>query len=272
MRVLREGKVMNKLFTTLTMMGLLLGSSMLLAQRGEDDRPRTPTPRLADGTVDLGGNGVWNLPYVTNIAARMEGFEEGKRPPFQPWAQAMWAYNRSNLVKYDPEGFCLPPGGPRSMGTPYPAEIIQDRDRILIIFEGGGHVWREIHMDGREQMKLEDLNPTYFGHSVGHWEGDTLVVDTIGYNEKTWIDYNGHMHTEQMHTIEYITRPFKEVLHYVAVIDDPGAYTEPWTVQWDINWNDDQELQDYVCQENNKFLLDMQDDEGNPFFDKTSGL
>ena len=80
------------------------------------------------------------------------------------------------------------------------------------------------------------------------------------------------MHTEQMHTIEYITRPFKEVLHYVAVIDDPGAYTEPWTVQWDINWNDDQELQDYVCQENNKFLLDMQDDEGNPFFDKTSGL
>ena len=263
---------MRKLITIFTMAGMLLCTGAVFAQRPAEDSPRTPTPRLADGTVDLGGNGVWNLPYVTNIAARMEGFDEGKRPPFRPWAQAMWAYNRSNLVKYDPEGFCLPPGGPRSMGTPYPAEIIQDRDRILIIFEGGGHVWREIHMDAREHPPLEELNPTYFGHSVGHWEGDTLVVDTIGYNEKTWIDYNGHMHTEQLHTIEYITRPFKEVLHYVAVIDDPGAYTEPWTVQWDINWNDDQELQDYVCQENNKFLLDMVDDEGNPFFQKTNGL
>jgi hypothetical protein len=119
---------------------------------------------------------------------------------------------------------------------------------------------------------LEELNPTYFGHSVGHWEGDTLVVDTIGYNEKTWIDYNGHMHTEQLHTVEYITRPFKEVLHYEAIIDDPGAYTEPWRVAWDIGWNDDQELQDYVCQENNKFLLDLHDDLGEPFFEQTEGL
>jgi hypothetical protein len=78
--------------------------------------PRTPTPRMANGTVDLGGDGVWNLPYTTNFAATMDGFKEGKRPPFRPWAKAMWEYNRSNDVKYDPEGFCLPPGGPRSMG------------------------------------------------------------------------------------------------------------------------------------------------------------
>lgn len=240
------------------------------AQQEEQDAPRTPTPRLEDGTVDLGGNGVWDLPYITNFAARMEGYDQGKRPPFLPWTKAMWDYNRANDVKYDPEGFCLPPGGPRSMGTPYPAEIIQDRDRIIIIFEGGGHVWREIHMDGREHP--EDVNPTYFGHSVGRWEGDTLVIDTVGYNEKTWIDFNGHMHTEQLHTIEYITRPFKEVLHYEAVIDDPGAYSESWEVAWDINWNDGSELQDYVCQENNKFLLDMTDDFGEPFFEKTEGL
>ncbi|HWK55330.1 MAG TPA: hypothetical protein VNR18_13220 [Hyphomicrobiales bacterium] len=245
---------------------------VLMAQPPADDAeaPHTPTPRLADGTVDLGGDGIWDLPYITNFAATMDGYADGVRPPFQPWTKAMWDYNRSNQVKYDPEGFCLPPGGPRSMGTPYPVELIQDRDRIVFIFEGGGHVWREIHMDGREHP--DNVNPTYFGHSVGHWEGDTLVIDTVGYNEKTWIDYNGHMHTEQLHTVEYITRPYKEVMHYEAVIDDPGAYTAPWRVKWDIKWSEGLELQDYVCQENNKFLLDMHDDLGEPFFEKSSGI
>lgn len=256
--------------TRVLVAAMALAIAPAYAAQQEQDAPRTQAPRMEDGTVDLGGNGVWDLPYITNFAARMEGYDQGKRPPFLPWTKAMWDYNRANDVKYDPEGFCLPPGGPRSMGTPYPAEIIQDRDRIVIIFEGGGHVWREIHMDGRPHP--EGVNPTYFGHSTGKWEGDTLVIDTVGYNEKTWIDFNGHMHTEQLHTIEYITRPFKEVLHYEAVIDDPGAYSEPWRVAWDINWNDGSELQDYVCQENNKFLLDMTDDFGEPFFEKSEGL
>jgi hypothetical protein len=250
----------------------MLVSGMALAASEAPPAPRTPTPRLPDGTVDLSGDGVWSLPYITNFAARMEGFDDGARPPFLPWAQAMWDYNRANDVKYDPEGFCLPPGGPRSMGTPYPAEILQHRDRIIIIFEGGGHVWREIHMDGRAHPEGDELNPTYFGHSTGRWEGATLVVDTVGYNEKTWIDFNGHMHTDQLHTIEYFSRPYKEVLHYEAVIDDPGAYSAPWRVQWDINWIEGQELQDYVCQENNKFLLDMHDDLGQPFFERSEGL
>jgi len=80
------------------------------------------------------------------------------------------------------------------------------------------------------------------------------------------------MHTDQLHTVERISRPDKETLHYEAVIDDPGAYFEPWTVSWDIRWSENQELQDYICQENNKFLLDMMDDYGQPFFQKTEGL
>jgi hypothetical protein len=241
------------------------------AQRGNrEEQPRTPAPRLADGTVDLGGDGIWDLPWVTNFANRMPGYKEGDQPPMLPWTQAMWQYNKDNSVKYDPEGFCLPPGGPRSMGTPYPVEFIQDRDRIVLIFEGGGHVWREIHMDGRPHP--EDVNPTYFGHSIGHWEGDTLVVDTVGFNEKTWLDFGGYMHTDQLHTVERFSRPFKEVLHYEATMTDPGAYSAPWTVAWDINWNDGAELQDYICQENNKFLLDMHDDLGQPFFEKSGGL
>ena len=227
----------------------------------------SPTPRLEDGTVDLGGDGTWSLPWVANFA----NARDNPRPaPWKPWVKAMWEYHNSNYSKYDPEGFCLPPGGPRSMATPYPAEIVQNRDRIFIIFEGGGHVWREIHMDGREHP--ENVNPTYFGHSIGRWEGDTLVIDTVGYNEKTWLDYSGHHHTNQLHTVEYITRPSKEKLHYKVLIDDPGAFDEPWTAEWDIPWLEGRELSDYICQENNKFLLDLTDDLGQPFFEKSEGL
>lgn len=264
--------VTGRKLLALAVITVLSGSVGAQPPEGDVEAPRSPTPLLPDGTVDLGGNGVWDLPYIRNFAERMPEYKEGDKPPFLPWTQAMWEYNRANLVKYDPEGFCLPPGGPRSMGTPYPAEIIQDGDRIIIIFEGGGHVWREIYMDGREHPPMEELNPTYFGHSVGHWEGDVLVVDTVGFNEKTWIDFGGHMHSDQLHTIERFSRPFKEVLHYEATINDPGAYSEPWTVSWDIDWIEGQELQDYICQENNKFLLDLHDDTGAPFFEKSGGL
>ncbi len=250
--------------------------------RGGSSEPAPPTPRLPDGTVDLGGNGYWNLPWITNFGARIVsgGVQAGTdedgdpiiRPPFKPWTEAMHAYNASNNVAYDPEGFCLPPGGPRAFGTPYPAEVIQDDDRIIVIFEGGAHVWREIHMDGREHPDPEILNPTYFGHSVGRWEGDTLVIDTVGYNEKTWLDYGGHMHTEQLQTIERITRPDRNTLRYETTIDDPGAYTQPWTIAWDIDWVEGGELQEYICQENNRFLLDLVDDFGDPFFSPTPKL
>jgi hypothetical protein len=182
----------------------------------------------------------------------------------------MYDYNKSNAVAYDPQGFCLPPGGPRSMGTPYPSEIIQDRDRgrIIIIFEGGAHVWREIHMDGRPLPDRADLNPTYFGYSVGRYEGDTLVVETTGFNEKTWLNFNGAMHTDELRTIERFSRPSRNTLHYEATIDDPGAYSEPWTIAWDIPWGEGAELAEYICQENNKFQIDLKDDLGNPFFEK----
>ena len=265
---------MNKLINIPVFVFTLLLAGSLTAQPDREEGPRTAPPRNPDGTIDFGGNGVWSLPYITNFAQRMVGrdYEAGERPPFLPWAKAMWDYNRSNLVKYDPEGFCLPPGGPRAMGTPYPAEIVAHRDRIFFIFEGGGHVWREVYMDGREHPPLDEIRPTYFGHSIGHFEGDTLVVDTVAFNEKTWIDFNGHPKTGQLHTVEYFSRPYKEVLHYEAVIDDPGAYSEPWRVAWDINWIEGQELGDYICQENNKWMIDLTDDYGNPFFEKSQGL
>jgi hypothetical protein len=185
--------------------------------------------------------------------------------PFQPWAAAFYNYNSLNNSKYDPEGYCLPPGGPRLYATPYPMEFIQQPElkRIVMIFEGGTHVWREIYMDGRPHPNAETIKgETWLGHSVGHWEGDTLVVDVVGFNEGTWLDYYGHPHTSQLHVVEKFTRPNKGTLHYEATFDDSGAYTKPWSVAWDIPWNATGELQEYICQENNSYLNGLTDDFG----------
>jgi len=284
---------------------------------GPDGRgPSEPTPRLADGTPNLGRvtgeKGVWNVPYITNMAERIveadgttlmerrvaQGLAPGRggrsggraagplgggeggggggrggaktepQMPFQPWAAAIYDYNSANQSKYDPEGYCLPPGGPRMMATPYPMEIIQlpDQKRILMIFEGATHIWREIYMDGRPHPDGDALNPTYLGHSVGRWEGDTLVVDVVGFNENSWLDYFGHPHTDMLHVVEKFSRPTKNQLHYEATIDDPGAYTRPFTVRWTIGWNPRGELTEYICQENNKYLIALTDDFGQPIF------
>ncbi len=303
--------------------------------RGAPAGPPEPTPRLADGTVNLGRapgeKGIWNVPYITNMgmqvigpdgkslapargrrggggppaegapaAARGAGAPAGGRAagaaattplgggegtagnggrggaktepwvPFQPWAAAVYDYNSKNQSKYDPEGYCLPPGGPRLFATPYPAEIIQlpEQKRIIMIFEGATHIWREISMDGRAHPQGDALNPTYLGHSVGHWEGDTLVVDVVGFNEATWLDYFGHPHTEMLHVVEKYSRPNKGTLHYEALIDDPGAYTKPFSVAWDVPWRANGELTEYICQENNKYLQRLTDDFGKPVFGK----
>ena len=269
-----------------------------------------PTPRLADGTPNLGRvpgeKGVWNLPYITNFGDRVlgpdgvmpvpargrgagagrgggplgggEGTTGGGRGgaksepqvPFMPWSAAVYDYNSRNQSKYDPEGYCLPPGGPRLMATPYPMEIIQlpEQKRIIMIFEGGTHIWREIYMDGRPHPQGDALNPTYLGHSVGRWEGDTLVVDVVGFNEETWLDYYGHPHTDMLHVVEKFSRPDKNTLHYEATIDDPGAYTKPWTVAWNIPWRANAELTEYICQENNRYLERLTDDFDRPIFKK----
>jgi len=255
-----------------------------------------------------GEKGIWQVPYITNMGMRLvddegkplapqpegrggragggraggaplgggEGTAGGGRGgaksepwvPFQPWAAAVYDYNSKNNSKYDPEGYCLPPGGPRLMATPYPAEIIQlpEQKRVLMIFEGATHIWREIYMDGRPHPAGDALNPTYLGHSVGHYEGDVLVVDTVGFNEATWLDYFGHPHTDRMHVVERFTRPNKNTLHYEALIDDPGAYTKSFKVAWDIPWRANAELTEYICQENNKYLQRLTDDFNQPLF------
>jgi len=117
---------------------------------------------------------------------------------------------------------------------------------------GANRSWREIWMDNREHPPLDTYTPTFFGHSVGHWEGDTLVVDTVGFNERFWFARRptGMPHTKQLHLIERISRPDHDTLHYEVTIDDPGAYTRPWTASWNIPWTNF-EMTEYFCQDNN---------------------
>ena len=133
-------------------------------------------------------------------------------------------------------------------------QFIQEEGRIIQIFEGGAHIWREIFMDGRAHPEGDALNPTYNGHAVGHWEGETLVVDVVGFNERTWLDIAGHPHTDGMRVTERYTRTDLNTLSYEATIDDPKTYTRPWTTAWTIPWRAGQELQEYICQENNQYL------------------
>jgi hypothetical protein len=275
--------------------------------RGRSDAPALPTPRLPDGTVNLGRvpgeKGVWAVPYITNMAMRVVGSDGRLLPaiqeqqaaaraggaggrgaagggggrggsksepwiPWMPWSAAVYDYNSKNESKYDPEGYCLPPGGPRMMATPYQMEILQqpEHKRIIMIFEGATHIWREIYMDGRAFPEGDALNPTYLGYSVGKWEGDTLVVENKGFNENSWLDYFGHPHTDQMDVVERWTRPNKATLHYEATVTDPGAYARPFTVAWDVPWREDGELPEYICQENNRYLNRLEDDLGQPIF------
>ena len=275
--------------------------------RGRAAGPALPTPRLPDGTVNFGRvpgeKGVWAVPYITNMAMRVIGSDGQLLPeiqqaqaaaraggagarggggggggrggaksepwmPWMPWSAAVYDYNSKNESKYDPEGYCLPPGGPRMMATPYQMEIIQqpEHKRIMMIFEGATHIWREIYMDGRKFPEGDELNPTYLGYSIGRWEGDTLVVENKGFNENSWLDYFGHPHTDQMHIVEKWTRPNKATLHYEATVTDLAAYTRPFTIAWDIPWREGAELPEYICQENNQYLNRLVDDLGQPIF------
>ena len=109
--------------------------------------------------------------------------------------------------------------------------------------------------DGTVNLGSTEPNKGFWtGHSVGHWEGDTLVVDVVGFNEGTWIDGYGDPHTDQLHVIERFLRPDLMTLHYEATIDDPGAYTRPWTIAFDLSWNPNGEIMEYICQENNLWL------------------
>jgi len=205
-----------------------------------------PAPRLPDGTPDFSGVWVGGGP----VGDIKEGLAPGEQIVMKPDAEALM---NKRMAADDPEARCLPTGVPRV--APYPWRVVQTptygkATHLFFLFEGNIHSYRQIFMDGRKHP--DDLEPTWYGHSVGHWEGDTLVIETVGFNDKFWFDFEGHPHTTQLRTVERYTRTSVGKLENVTTIYDPGAYAKPFTIKFTATLRPGWELMEYICNENNQ--------------------
>jgi hypothetical protein len=245
---------------------LALASTVVVGQGrgGANPRPAAPAPRWPDGTVNLGApvgeRGMWDggEPLTTNpknyetVAGRPRvGAVHLDQVPIQPWAKALLDERHARFLADEPYTRCKPSPAARAFQTAYGIELLNlpGTNRLYMFQTGGAHSFRVVFMDGRSHPPR--VEPSYFGHSIGWWDGDTLVIDTVGFNETVWMERWGMPHTSQLHTIERITRSDVDTLTYRITIDDPGAYTAPWTSGYTKQWNPQVELFEYVCQENN---------------------
>jgi hypothetical protein len=231
-----------------------------------------PTPRWPDGKPRLGAapgeTGYWARPTSTSlmetgVVVETDGNgllknikDIDKVAPFQKWARDLYEYRQRNFLKDDPMFlYCKPPGALRQFQMPYGNQFLEDRafSRIFVMAGGGNHDWHFIYTDGRPQqgdLRGNDTNPLYYGNARGRWEGDTLVVDTKGLNEKFWMSNGGLPHTEQLHLIERFTRTDMNTMKYEVTIDDPGAYTRRWSAGWILQWVAGEDLPISYCQDN----------------------
>ena len=215
--------------------------------RTPDGKPNLagPAPRLADGKPDL--SGVWRTrrSYLLNAAPDL------KAGDIQPWAAALYS-QRADNYRNDTDGInCLPPGPKASIanGGGYPMKIVQTPNLVVILYEYQT-IFRQIFTDGRDLP--QDPNPTWMGYSIGRWEGDTLVVTTAGYNDRTSLDLGGHPHTEALHMTERFHRRDAGHMDFQVTVDDPKAYARPWTLPVDLELIPDGDLIEFVCEERDK--------------------
>ena len=237
----------------LTLVVIVACASLSLSAQTPAPAPAPPAPRWPDGRVNLGSSpdrkGYWE------VRPGLGGFPRAADVPMQPWARALYQYRTSRTDLYPPLVRCKPAGGPGFFNAPG-FEIIDapDERRVYVLNIAGPHSWRVIYTDGRPHPTGAALKPSFFGHSVGRWEGDTLVIDTVGFNEKQWLA-GSYPTTDLLHLVERISRPNLKTLIYEATIDDPDAYTAPWAVRWQIDektassWLEGGEIFEYICQD-----------------------
>jgi hypothetical protein len=229
--------------------------------------PPKPTPRTADGLVHWGipgsPKGLWGMDTTGQLADNDPAPGAQRDPenvalgrptlsevPFQPWARAIFDLRQEN--EFEPYTRCKPSGAFRQVATAYGTQMIHfpELQQFIIFQTGGPHSFRTIYLDGRDHPA--DYTPSYYGHSIGWFEGDTLVVDTVGYNEKMWIaNREGIPHSGKLHTIEKFTRINYDQIRYELTIDDPGTYTRTWKTAWLMGFNDNNESFEFSCQDNN---------------------
>jgi hypothetical protein len=217
--------------------------------QGAQAAPPKPAPRDATGRAILGGENPKDTGLWLPVFGILDPILAAAKVPFQPWAKAV--YDDRQKHELEPHTRCKPSGVARQFLTPYGVEFLDmpELERLYIFDVGGPHTYRTVYMDGRSHPR--DLTPSFYGHSIGWWEGDTLNVDTIGYNEAFWLDRRGLPHTEALHTLEKFTRMNQAQVKYEVTVDDPGAYTGPWTTTFNLRRENGQELFEYVCQQAN---------------------
>ena len=250
---------------TLTILGLL--ASMVTPALAQWPRQAAKKlPRTSDGKVDLNARAprtAWGTPDLSGV---WEMYAEGDPGPpllllnlaanlkpgdvqMLPWAEQLYKERLANNGKDHPGAQCLPSGMPEKDTVPAPYKIVQTPELIVFLYESRT-IYRQIFMDGRPLPT--DPFPTWQGYSVGHFDGDTLVIETAGFNGKTWLDMAGHPATEAMHLTERFTRRDIGHMDVQFIIDDPKAYAKPWTVSAKIHLVPLDDVQEYICEENNK--------------------
>jgi len=212
-----------------------------------------PVPRTSDGRPVL--SGLWRpSPGITGDITR--GLRSGEIP-YQSWARALLDRRVANAALEDPTANCIVGGVPRSNFVGYPLKILESPGLVVILYEAV-HAYRQIFTDGRELPR--NPNPAWFGYSVGSWEGDTFVVRSAGFNDNVWLDNMGRPATEALRVTErFLRRDFGHI-DITITIDDPKAYTRPWTVVQPLLFQADDELIEYICNENNRYfdLVDLE--------------
>ena len=248
---------------TVTLISLLLLGLPLRAQwknlstagvpLGPDGKPNmsAPAPRTADGKPDLSGIYQPNMRYFQNLAADI-GLEN---VPMTPEARKLHTARATGLLGYEePDAHCLPQGVPKINSAPVPFKIVQTPTLVVVVYEAF-NLWRQIHLDGRQFG--DDLNPSWLGYSLGHWEGDDLVVETRGLNGKQWLDHGGLPASDKLTVIERFRRPRFGQLDIQLQITDPTYYTRPWTVTTNATRLMNTELFEFICNENERSTQHM---------------
>jgi hypothetical protein len=215
--------------------------------RTPDGKPNlsAPAPKAADGKPDL--SGLWQAAsgkYLQNLAA------DGVQVSALPWADAFFKKIQASEGAGRPQERCLPHGIPDYDALPMPIKIVQTPKNIVILYEAYNH-FRQVFMDGRPLPK--DAQPTWMGYSIGKWEGDTLVVDSSGFNDQTWIDDGGHPHTEALHITERFRRVDFGHIELQLIVDDAKTYTKPWGATLRLNLLPDDEIIENICENEKDF-------------------
>jgi hypothetical protein len=219
--------------------------------RTADGKPNlsAPAPRTPDGKPDL--SGLWQPeinPYRFNVIQDLKD-----ESIFRPAAEAVFLERVKDFRRDDPVTNCLPGGPSEMLNAMY--RIIQSSLVVALLYESGTGRYRQIYLDGRPLPK--DPNPTWLGYSVAHWDGDTLVVESAGFNDRTWLDRAGHPHSENLRVTERLHRIDFGHMQYQVTFDDPETLTKPLSLSLPVNFRADTDMLENVCNENNRDKVHM---------------